>query len=433
MILNPSFGNSHSHPLPRVVITGIGLTSPLGNNLAQYRGNLLEGKSGIKLSEIRHMGPLPAGTCEFDEFLYQSKKFRRRGTRAGSIGIFCAQEALKDAGLKMEELAPDRVGVYIGVTEHGNVTTEEEIHQLYQNKLDTALWSPNHNHRTVANNPAGEVTLNLGITGPHYTLGGACAAGNLGPIQGLQMLQLGMVDVALAGGVSESPATFGIFAAFKSQGALGSSPDGDPTKASRPLDADRNGIVVSEGGCLYVLETLDRALRRGAKIYGEIVGYHVNSDAKDYVLPNAERQTECFQKALNMSQLRPHDVDIVSLHATGTPAGDIVECNAMSQLFHHPDQEFSPHTHFNGTKGHIGHSMGASGALELAGNLPSFTDGQKHAFRPIANLDPQCAIKGLLTGEVLKNPLRPIKVVANNSFGMLGINSVLIVKHYENQ
>src|SRR6185503_19184602 len=180
---------------------------------------------------------------------------------------------------------------------------ENEIHEISKYDYDTSTWSHHHNPRTVANNPAGEVTLNLGITGPHYTLGAACAAGNIGFIHGLQMLSLGEVDLAFAGGVSESIHTFGIFASFKSQGALAS--HADPTKASRPFDRDRNGIVVSEGGCIYTLERLEDAQARGAKIYGEIVGYHINSDASDFVLPHPERQAQCMAAALKRANLKP--------------------------------------------------------------------------------------------------------------------------------
>ena len=153
----------------------------------------------------------------------------------------------------------------------------------------------------MANNPAGEVALNMGVTGPHYTIGAACAAGNAGLIQGAQMLRLGECDLALAGGVSESIHTFGIFASFKSQGALATHED--PTKASRPFDTARNGIVVAEGGCVYVLERLDDARRRGAKIYGELAGYAINTDATDFVLPNPERQAECVELALRRAGL----------------------------------------------------------------------------------------------------------------------------------
>src|SRR5690606_19747169 len=163
-------------------------------------------------------------------------------------------------------------------------------------QYDTNVWTHHHNPRTVANNPAGEVTIALGITGPHLTLGAACAAGNAGFIQGVQMLRLGEVDQAIVGGVSESIHTFGIFASFKSQGALATHED--PTRACRPFDRDRNGIVVAEGGGICTLERLPDALARGAKIYGEIVGYAMNSDASDFVLPLASRQAECMRLAM---------------------------------------------------------------------------------------------------------------------------------------
>lgn len=411
----------------RIVITGVGLTSPNGNDLKTLRNSLLEGKSGITHTEIRHMGKVAAGLCQFDENKHWPKKMRKRGTRAGSIAVFCAHEALIDAGLyksseDWKNLAPEykeRIGVYLGITEHGSVETENEIHDLYQNSLDVSLWSHHHNPRTVANAPAGEVTLSLGITGPHYTIGGACAAGNLGLIQAAQMLALGEVDVAVAGGVSESAQTFGIFAAFASQGALGVHED--PTLATRPLDIKRNGIVVSEGGAVYILERLEDAQKRGAKIYGEIIGSHCNSDASDFVLPNTGRQIDCMKKALKKANLTADQVDLVSLHATGTMAGDIQECEAVGSVFN------TPNTLINATKGFIGHAMGAAGALELAGNLSSFEDGLVHACHGIDELDSKCGLPHLVIGKPVK---KNVNIILNNSFGMLGINSVLIVKKY---
>ena len=238
----------------RIVMTGIGLTAPNGNSLAEMREGLLNGRSGVGPYEIRYFGKTIAGVCNFEVTRHQSKKDARRGTRAGSVGIYCANEALLSSGIDWANTEKDRVGVYIGVTEHGNVETESEIYQIKAFDYDTKFWSHHHNPRTVANNPAGEIALNMGVTGPHYTIGAACAAGNAGIIQGLQMLRLGEVDLAFAGGVSESIHTFGIFAGFASQGALATHED--PTKASRPFDKNRNGIVVAEGGCIYVLERL---------------------------------------------------------------------------------------------------------------------------------------------------------------------------------
>lgn len=405
----------------RVVITGIGLASPNGNNLLEFRQNLLAGKSGVSKIETHYMGEVIAGICHFDPLKYQKKKELRRGTRAGSIAIYCAHEAIVDSKLNSTSIDKSRIGVYLGITEHGNVETENEIYNIKQYNYNVDIWSHHHNPRTVANNPAGEVTLNMGITGPHYTLGAACAAGNIGLIQGLQMLLLGEVDLALSGGVSESPHTFGVFASFKNEGALASHPD--PEKACRPFDRDRNGIVVSEGGCICVLERLSDALTRGAKIYGEIVGYAINSDAFDFILPNPPRQAECMSLALRKAGISASEVDIINTHATATREGDKAECKAIKEVFGD-----NARAYINNTKSYIGHTMGAAGALELAGNLPSFEDRMVHPTINIDNLDPECALKNL----VINKPVKVDKVdyILNTSFGMLGINSVLIVKRF---
>ena len=406
----------------RIVITGIGLTSPNGHDLKEFRQNLLQGKSGVQKFETRYMSDIIAGVCEFDELKYQKKKEVRRGTRAGSVSIYCSREAVQDSGIEWDQVDKSRVGVYIGVTEHGNVETENEVYNIKQYDYDTKFWSHHHNPRTVANNPAGEVTLNMKITGPHYTIGAACAAGNMGVIQGLQMLRLGEVDLALAGGVSESIHTFGIFASFKSEGALAWHED--PTKASRPFDKDRNGIVCSEGGCIYTLERLEDAEKRGAKIYGEIVGYSINSDAHDFILPEPGRQAECIRLALKKAGLQPEDIQILNAHATATPVGDVQECTALRAVFGD-----CPDVWINNTKSFIGHTMGAAGTLELAGNLPAFEDNLVHPTINLDNLDPECALNNIVTGQ--PKQLARVDYIMNNSFGMFGINSVLIVKRYE--
>lgn len=406
----------------RIVITGVGLTAPNGNNLAEFRNSLLTGKSGIQKFNVRYMGEVLAGVCHFDPLKYQKKKELRRGTRAGSIAIYCAQEAIADAKFDFASFDKSRIGIYVGITEHGNVDTEKQIYEIKQFDYDTTFVSHHYNPRIVANNPAGEVTLNMGITGPHYTLGAACAGGNIGLIQGLQMLLLGEVDLALAGGVSETIHAFGAFASFRSEGALAS--HADPEKACRPFDKNRNGVVVSEGGCIYVVERLSDALKRGARIYAEIVGYGINSDAFDFVLPNAQRQAQCMRLALNKAGISAGDIDIVNTHATGTREGDAAECRAIREVFAN-----DINVYINNTKSYIGHTMGAAAALELAGNLPSFEDHIVHPTINVDELDPECFFENL----VINKPRRVDKVnyILNNSFGMLGINSVVIAKRFE--
>ncbi len=405
----------------RIVMTSVGLTSPNGNNLEDYRQALLAGRSGVRNYNIRYVGDTLAGVCEFEAVKYQSRRDMRRGTRAGTVGIWAAGEAIARSGLDWANVDKSRVGIYIGITEHGNVETENEIHLIKGYDYDTSVWSHHHNPRTVANNPAGEITINLGVTGPHYTIGAACAAGNAGIIQGVQQLRLGECDLAIAGGVSESIHTFGIFASFKSQGALASHED--PTRASRPFDRDRNGIVVAEGACLYVLERLSDAKARSANILAEIVSYAINSDATDFVLPNPERQAQCVKLALDRGKLSPDQIQIVSTHATGTTSGDNQECEALRTAF-----AGCTGVRFNNTKSFIGHAMGAAGALELAGNLPAFQDRVCHATINVENLDPTCAIDGLVLNE--PQELDRVDYILNNSFGMLGINSVVIVRRF---
>jgi 3-oxoacyl-[acyl-carrier-protein] synthase II len=405
----------------RIVITGIGLAAPGAANLTDFRANLLAGRSGITTIDLRYMGVHPAGICQFAETRYRKKRENSRGTRAGCIGVYCANEALVDAGIDFSSYDRAATGVYIGLTEHGTVETENEVYNIGQYGHDVNYWTHHHNPRTVLNNPAGEITMNLGLTGPHYAIGAACAAGNAALIQGVQMLRLGEVDLALCGGISECVGSFGIFASFRAQGALAE--HADPAKASRPFDQDRNGIVISEGGCVFTLERLDRALTRNATIYGEITGYAMNSDARDFVLPYGPRQRQCMELALQRAGLRSCDITILNAHATGTKQGDIEECNAIREAF-----AGCTNTWINNTKSSIGHAMGAAGVLELAGNLPSFTDNLVHPTINLDNLDPECALPGLIANT--PHQLERVDAILNNSFGMLGINSVVIVERF---
>ncbi|BHH83292.1 beta-ketoacyl-[acyl-carrier-protein] synthase family protein [Desulforhopalus sp. 52FAK] len=406
---------------PRIVITGVGLTAPNANNLKDFREKLVNGVSGVSEIDLRYFGKAPAGVCDFPETLYRKKKENKKGTRAGCIAVYCANEAIRDGGLDLSIYEPSRIGVYVGLTEHGTVETENEVYNISQYDYNVDYWTHHHNPRTVLNNPAGEVTINLNIQGPHYTIGAACAAGNASLIQAVQMLRLGEIDMAFAGGISESVGSFGIFASFKAQNALGHADD--PKLATRPFDQNRNGIVISEGGCMYTIELLDRALERGAHIYGEITGYAMNSDARDYVLPYGPRQAECMNLALKRAGMNPEDIDLINTHATGTKQGDVEEIKAIREVFGD-----CPNTYVNNTKSIIGHAMGAAGVLELAGNLPSFTDNTIHPTINIDELDPDCALDNLVINEAVTD--KKINSILNNSFGMVGINSTVIIKKY---
>ena len=277
--------------LPRIVITGVGLTSPNGNDLRTYRKNLLAGRSGVRPYEIRHVGPTLAGVCDFDPLRYQKKKELRRGTRAGSVAIWCAHEALADARLDPAKLDPARVGVYVGVTEHGNVETENEIHDVMGYDFDLRFWSHHHNPRTVANNPAGEVTLNLGIKSARPTAsGGACAAGNLGLIHGAQMLQLGEVRPSLRRRRLREHPHLRHLRELRGRGR--------PREARRPdprLPPVRQGPQRHRDLRRRAASTCSSASRtrkaRGARIHGELIG-HSRQLGRDRLHPARLRRPE---------------------------------------------------------------------------------------------------------------------------------------------
>ena len=233
------------------------------------------------------------------------------------------------------------------------------------------------------------------------------------------MLQLGEVDVALGGGISEAIHTFGIYASFQSEGALAK--HDDPLKASRPFDRDRNGIVIAEGGCLYALERLEDAEARGARILAELIGWSISSDGMDFVLPSADGQNACIRMALKRAGIEAGEVDLVSTHATSTGSGDAIEAQAMREVFDDHEGVF-----INNTKSYMGHAMGAAAALELAGNLPSFEDGVVHPTINVDHLDPACEMRGLVTNS--PREVGQIDTILNMSFGMLGINSGVIVR-----
>ena len=235
------------------------------------------------------------------------------------------------------------------------------------------------------------------------------------------MLRLGDVDVALAGGVSEAIHSFGIFASFAAENALAWHEDA--ARACRPFDAARNGIVVSEGGCIFVLERLTDARQRGATILAEIAGYAMNSDAKDPVVPDPDRLAACMRQAIGHAGLTPSDINLVNTHATATQLGDEHEAMAIRQVFVDCKRTFA-----NNTKSYIGHTMGAAGALELAGNLGTFDDGVVHPTINIDDPDPKCVIDNLVANKPMD--VGGVEYILNNSFGMLGINSAVVVKRY---
>jgi len=415
----------------RIVITGVGLASPNGNNLAEFRKNLLDGVSGVTSEYVKHVGKIPTGFVKSDVGKYLSKQQMQDYTRVAQIGVYCAEECFADAGVNIKSnFDSSRLGIYVGTTEHGTIQVMQAMEELliegedddYPDGYDPDYWSAEINPNTVSNHPAGMISVHFQLHGPAYTVGAACAGGNLGIKEAYDQLVLGYVDSAIGGGLSETPRAFGAALSFKLSNALGTHEDA--SRASRPFDVARNGVIVSEGGAFFYMERLPDALKRGAKIYAEVLGCAVNSDGSgSQVNPDRKAQRDCMVEALRLTGLKPGDVDIICTHATSTPTGDPVEVAAINEIFGEYKDVF-----VNGSKSHIGHTMGASGALEAAGNLGSFHDNLIHPTINIEKLDEQCR-----TNLVMNKPIekKGIKIILNNNFGMLGINSTLVLKKYE--
>jgi 3-oxoacyl-[acyl-carrier-protein] synthase II len=292
----------------------------------EFRANLLAGRSGVQPYEIRHVGKTLAGVCDYDALRYQTKKDLRRGTRAGSIAVYCANEAVKDAGLELARYDRQRIGVFPGITEHGNVETENEIHEVAKYQFDLSYWSHHHNPRTVANNPAGEVTLNLGLKGPAYCLGGACAAGNLGLIHGAQLLRLGEIDLSLAGGVSESIRTFGIFASC----GRGRACEARGSARLAPLSTGAQRHRRRGGRRLFALERLEeRSAARGAHLR-RAPGHCANPTAPDSQPPDPPGRTPA-SAALASARLSPRDRPANLTHATSTSPATWIEARVVRE------------------------------------------------------------------------------------------------------
>lgn len=313
----------------RIVITGIGLTAPNGNSLGEFRTSLLAGRSGVAPYEIRYVGSTLAGVCNFDELRYQKKKDLRRGTRAGSVGIYCASEAIADSGLDWPNVDKSMVGIYVGVTEHGNVETENEIYELRGFDYDTKFWSHHHNPRTVANNPAGEISLNLGITGPHYTVGAACAAGNAGIIQGAKCCDW-------ASATSRSPAVFPKVSARSASLPASRAKGRWPRTTTRPRPRVRStssatassfpkGAVCTCSSGSPTRSAVRKDLRRSRRLRHEQRCQRLRAAQR----PAPGRVREPGAQA---GRPRTEQVDIVSTHATGTSSGDVQECAALRSI-----------------------------------------------------------------------------------------------------
>ncbi len=411
--------------LKRVVVTGLGALTPIGNNINEYWDGLVNGKSGC--APITYFDTEKFKTkfaCELKNFNaedYFDRKEARKLDRFAQYALISSDEAIKDAGINLEEVDKFRVGVIWGAGIGGLETFQDEVMNFAEGD-GTPRFNPFFIPKMIADIAPGNISIKHGFMGPNYTTVSACASSANAMIDALNYIRLGHCDVIVTGG-SEAAVTIAGMGGFNAMHALSTRND-SPETASRPFDATRDGFVLGEGAGALILEEYEHAKKRGAKIYAEVVGGGMSSDAYHMTAPHpdgigVERvMLNCLRDA-NMS---PNEVDAINTHGTSTPLGDVAELKAIVNVF----GEHAKDININSTKSMTGHLLGAAGAIEAIASILAM----KHGIVPPTinhntvdeNIDPS------LNLTLNKAQKRDIKVAMSNTFGFGGHNACVLFK-----
>lgn len=408
----------------RVVITGLGIISPVGIGLEQFWSSLTSGISGIR--RITRFEPdkfstqIAGEVVNFDPTSYIDKKEARRMDRFAQFAVAAADMAIKDAALNLEKENRDRIGVILGSGVGGIETLEDQAAVLA--RRGPGRVSPFFVPMMIANMGAGQVAINYRLHGPNVTCVTACASSTNAIGEAFKMLQLGQADLIISGG-TEAPITPLAMAGFCSMKAM-STRNEEPEKASRPFDARRDGFVVSEGAAILVMETLEHAVSRGAGIYAEIAGYASTCDAYHITAPDPEghQAANSMKQALADAGIDPGAVDYINAHATSTLLGDKAEVKAIKKVF----GEHAYKLKVSSTKSMTGHLLGAAGGLEAIATIMAIYRGMIPPTINYDEPDPECDL------DFVPNVARKadVNVALSNSFGFGGHNATLVFKKY---
>lgn len=415
--------------MKRVVITGLGAITPLGNDVNTFWNNAIQGKSGA--ATITHFDATHFKTtfaCEvkgFDPLRYFTKPEARKMDLFTQYAIAAGEECLQDAQLDLTSINPHRIGAIIATGIGGLETLEEEILNFAKDTTQPK-FNPFFITKMISNMAAGQLSIRYGLKGITYAVASACAAANNAIGSAFDAIRLGRADLILAGG-TEATICRSAIAGFNAMKAL-STANEDPAAASRPFDANRTGFVAGEGAGILLLEELEHALQRGAKIYCELVGYGAASDAYHVAAthPEGEGAIVAMQTALAEAQLTPGDVDYINAHATSTPIGDISECKAIEQVF----KTHLPQLNISATKSMTGHLLGAAGAIESILCIKSIEQGIIPPTINLTQLDAAISSELNLTPTIAQH--KSVKVAMNNTFGFGGHTSSIVFKQFEN-
>ena len=409
----------------RVVVTGIGVFSPIGNNADEYWDSLSHGRGGI--GRLTAFDPSPftsqigGEVKNFDPGQYMDSKQAKRMDRFCQLGVAAAKLALEDSGLELEKEDPNRIGVYVG-SGIGGLTTIEQQHKIFLEKGPSRV-SPLLIPMMLIDLLPGQIAMLFGLKGPNLSIVTACATSAHCIGDAMWAIRNGMADVIVAGGAEASTTELGL-AGFCSMKALSTRND-QPEKASRPFDKERDGFVIAEGSGILVLEELERAKSRGARIYGEVIGYGCSADAHHLTAPapGGEGAARSMKMAMESARIAPDQIDYINAHGTSTPLNDKFETMAIKTAF----GERAYKVPVSSTKSMHGHLLGAAGGVEIAACLLAI---KNNLIPPTINYeypDPECDL------DYVPNQAREaeVKVAMSNSFGFGGHNATVVVKRLE--
>ncbi len=414
--------------LKRVVVTGLGALTPLGKSVAEYWQALSDGVNGCDYIQQFDASKFKTRfACEiknFDPTDYLDRKEARKIDRFTQFAIIASDEAVKDAGINKDNVDVDRVGVIFASGIGGLITFQEEVLNFASGD-GTPRFNPFFIPKMILDIAAGQISIRHGFRGPNYAVVSACASSTNAIIDAFDNIRIGRADIILTGG-SEAVINAAGVGGFNAMKALSERND-DPATASRPFDKDRDGFVVGEGAGALVLESLDHALARGAKIYCEIAGGGASADAHHITAPHPEGlgAKNVMHTALRDAGMKPVDIDYINVHGTSTPLGDIAESKAILNVF----GKYAYDLNISSTKSMTGHSLGAAGAIEALACIMAVT---KDIIPPTINhftddpeLDPQ------LNFTFNKAQHRTVNAALSNTFGFGGHNASVIVKKYQ--
>ena len=409
----------------RVVITGIGALTPLGKSTPDFWDGLKAGISGVRLIDRFDTSDLAtkfaAQIEDYNPADYFERKDARRLDLVAQYAIIAAKQALDDSEIDIEDINKDRVAVIVGTGIGGMKTFYDSSIELHERGARAV--SPFFIPMLIPDLVSGQISIRHGFRGPNFCAVSACATGSHNIGIAYDTIRYGQSDYALTGG-TEAPITRIGVAGFNSIKAMSTRND-NPESASRPFDIDRDGFVLGEGSGIFFLEELETAKQRGARIYGEIVGYGYSGDAYHITAPDPEGGGVqlAMNTALKAAGIFPEDVDHINMHGTSTPLGDIAETNSIKKVF--GDHAYK--INLNSTKSMTGHTLGAAGAIESIASLLSIYHGEIPPTINIDNQDPECDLNYTAN----KSVIRGVKYALNNAFGFGGHNSSLVFKKYE--